>query len=132
MYIQTLIAIGEVVLVPVLTFLTMWVQNSFKKGERQEKREEGFIQGMIKDIEDLKKEIREMRIELKNRDAEYVKLYQEYTTLKAKHEVLQVDHDLLKRNYDATVDELLTLKDTIKKDRENTASLASSTAKTVS
>lgn len=128
MNVQTLIAIAEVILVPLLTFLTMWVQNNYKKGERQEKRENGFIEQMQKDIEEMKKEIRELRIELKNRDQEYVGLYQKYTTLKAQYEVLQIDHDLLKKNYEATIAELNTMKETIKKDRENTAALASETA----
>lgn len=128
---QTLIAVAEVILVPLLTFATMWVQNGFKRGERQDKREDGFITQIQKDVEDLKKEVRELRAELKNRDEEYVGLYQKYTTLKAQYEVLQSDHDLLKKNYEATIAELTTMKETIKKDREHTATLASETANTI-
>lgn len=126
---QTLTAIVEVVLVPVLTFVTMWVRNGFDKDKRQEKREDGFIENLVKDVADLKREVREVRAELKNRDAEYVKLYQDYTTLKARHEVLQSDHDQLKNRYDETVAELTSVKEIIRKDRENTATLASTTAK---
>lgn len=128
MTIDSLTIVGEVVLVPVLTFLTMWVKSSFAKGERQEKREDGFIKQMQLDIEDLKKEIRAVRVELKNRDEEYVKLYQDYTTLKAKHEVLQIDHTQLKKNYDETVAELASVKETIRHDRTVTAEVASKTA----
>lgn len=128
MEVQSLIPVAEVVLVPVLTFLTMWIQNSYKKSERQDKREEGLIQGLTTRIGDLEKEVKEVKVELKNRDAEYVKLFQDYTTLKAKHEVLQSDHDLLKKRYDETVEELTAVKDTIHKDRQNTAQLATKTA----
>lgn len=132
---DALIIIGEVVLVPVLTFLTMWVKNYNEKEIRRDNRDDNFIKTLEDRITVLEKrldaketEIREIRHELKNRDAEYVAIYQDYTTLKAKYEVLQHDHDDLKAMYDTTANELSSLKETIKKDREHTANLAASTA----
>lgn len=135
---NTLIVIGEVILVPVLTFLTMWVKSNNEKDVRRDKRDDSYIKNLENRIIALEvrldakeNEIREIRHELKNRDAEYIKLYQEYTTLKAKYEVLQTDHDELRKNYNATVDELTSIKVAIKEDRKSTADLAIKTAQTI-
>ena len=125
---HTLIIIGEVLLVPVLTFLTMVVRGFFAKNERQFKRDHLFITGLgdrVKECETRHAkrdtEIAEIRTELKNRDKEYVKLFQEHATLRAKHEVLEADHADLKRNYDETAKELNTLKENIKRQAEVTS-----------
>lgn len=138
MEINTLTVMGEVVLVPILTFLTIWVRSYNDKELRRDKRDDGYIKSLEDRITALearldKKEtdIREINLELKNRDAEYLKIYQEHTTLKAKYEVLQNDYDLLKKNYITMTDEMFLLKETLKKDRENTASLAANTAQKV-
>lgn len=138
MDINTLTVAGEVILVPVLTFLTMWVRNANDSALRRDRRDDSYIknlEGRVSLLEsrlDKKEsEIREIRVELKNRDAEYVRLFQEHATLRAKYEVLQIDHDQLKKNYDTTVAELGSIKETIRLDREKTATLASSTASTI-
>lgn len=135
---QTLITIGEVILVPVLTLITLWVKNASDKDMRRDKRDDNYIKNLEERVTALETrltaketEIREIRVELKNRDTEYVKLFQDYTTLKAKYEVLQTDHDQLKKNYDDTVRELASMKDTIKTDRQNTAMLAVNTAESI-
>lgn len=100
---------------PFFVLLTMWVRSASTQKDRISKREDGFITGMEKRIDTLEREIREVRVELKNRDAEYLTLYKDYTTLRAQHEVLEIDHEELKKHYNATVDELATLKEDIKK-----------------
>lgn len=124
---HALTIIGEVVLVPVLTFATIWLKGNLDKDIRREKRDDGYLKNLedrVKSLENRldakEKEIREIRHELKNRDAEYVALYQEYTTLKARYEVLQNDHNDLKRDYDSTVTELTNLQSALRANAENT------------
>jgi len=135
---HTLIIIGEIVLVPVLTFLTMMAKSNADKEIRRDKRDDGHIntlEARISTLEtrlDLKeKEINEIRIELKNRDSEYVKLYQEHITIKAKYEMLLADHEELRKEFEKTVIELSGLKETVKQDRQATVELASKTASTI-
>lgn len=135
---NSIIVIGEVVLVPVLTFLTMWVKSQNDKDKRRDTRDDGYIQSLsdrVKTCEERHaardREIAEIRVELKTRDVEYAKLYQEHATIRAKYEVLLADHDMLKAAYTATAQELSTLKETLKQDREATSNLAASTASNV-
>lgn len=107
---ETLITLAiNAVLTPLLVILTLRTRAGISKGERDEKRHDGFITGLERRILALEKEVREVRIELKNRDEEYLQLYKEYTTLKAKYEVLQADHEELKKKYEHTVSELARL-----------------------
>ncbi len=138
MSVETLTVIGEIILVPILTFLTMWLKNSNQTQIRRDKRDDGYIntlEARVKALEDRldakEKEMREIHHELKNRDQEYITLYQEHTTMKAKYEVLQNDHNALKKDYDATVAELNSIRETIKVDREKTAEIAGATAQAV-
>lgn len=106
---------------PILVLITMWLKSIIARGERDERRHDGYISNLERRIQALEKEVREVRVELKNRDAEYLALYKDYTTLKAKHEVLQVDHEELKKLHDEVAAELTALKDDIKKKAEETA-----------
>lgn len=106
--------IVNVIATPLLVLLTLWVRSSLSTKERDQRREDGFINELIKRVENLELEIKEVRIELKNRDAEYLALYQQHTTMKAKYEVLLAEHDQLRKDYDSTALELSALKDDIK------------------
>lgn len=135
---NTLVIIGEVVLVPVLTFLTMWVRNNSDKDLRRDKRDDGYILTLTERVTAVEqqlaardKEISEIRVELKNRDEEYISLYKEHTTIRAKYEVLLADHTELKSKYTVTAVELENLKETFRQDRTNTAEVATNTAQTV-
>ena len=111
-------------LTPVLVLFTQWVKDSNSKQIRQEKRDEEYMGNLEKRIEGLERDIKEVRQELKNRDAEYLELYKDYTTLKAKYEVLQVDYEELKKQSNETDIQLETLKEDIrKKSLENAENL---------
>lgn len=99
---------------PLLVLATMWVRSLISVGERRQKREDGFIDELVKRVAHLETEIKEVRVELKNRDEEYLKIYQQYTTLKAKYEVLLAEHDQLRVEFDRTAKELGALKEDIK------------------
>lgn len=104
----------NVIATPLLVVLTLWVRSSISTKERDQKREDGFINELIKRVENLESEIKEVRVELKNRDAEYLALYQQHTTMKAKYEVLLAEHDQLRKEFDSTALELSALKEDIK------------------
>jgi chromosome segregation ATPase len=130
-----IVIIGEVVLVPVLTFVTMWVRNLNAKDIRRDNRDDNYIKALSDRIDtcekrhsDRDREMSEIRVELKTRDVEYAKLYQEHATIRAKYEVLVSEHDMLRKEYDATATELAALKEAIKKDRVLTSDLAAHTA----
>ncbi len=125
-------------LVPVLTFMTMWVKSLNARDERRDNRDDGYIKALSDRVNtcekrhaDRDREISEIRVEMKTRDIEYAKLYQEHATIRAKYEVLVTEHDALRKEYNATVEELAALKEAIKKDRVLTSDLADHTAKTI-
>ena len=62
----------------------MWVRSQISSKERDQKREAGFIDELIKRVAQLETDIKEVRAELKNRDAEYLALYQQHTTIESK------------------------------------------------
>ncbi len=101
-------------LTPVLVIITLQVRSAIQSKEHATAREDGFINGLEKRLQNVEKELREVRVELKNRDAEYLSLYKEHTTLKAKYEVLYADHEDLKKRYQHTVEELASLGTTVK------------------
>ena len=104
----------NVIATPLLVVLTMWVRSQISSKERDQKREDGFIDELIKRVAQLETDIKEVRAELKNRDAEYLALYQQHTTLKAKYEVLSAEYGQLRRDYESTASELNALKEDIK------------------
>lgn len=106
--------IVNVIATPLLVVLTMWVRSQISSKERDQKREDGFIEELIKRVAQLELDIKEVRAELKNRDAEYLSLYQQYTTMKAKYDVLLSEHDQLRKEFDSTAMELGALKEDIK------------------
>ena len=104
----------NVIATPLLVVLTMWVRSQISSKERDQKREDGFIDELIKRVAQLETDIKEVRAELKNRDAEYLSLYQQHTTLKAKYEVLSAEYEQLRKDYESTASELNALKEDIK------------------
>jgi chromosome segregation ATPase len=104
----------NVIATPLLVVLTMWVRSQISSKERDQKREDGFIDELIKRVAQLETDIKEFRAELKNRDAEYLALYQQHTTLKAKYEVLSAEYEQLRKDYESTASELNALKEDIK------------------
>lgn len=132
---SVLTLIGAIVITPIVTILTLWIKNATAKETRRDARDDGYIKSLDERVSLCEsrhsardKEMAEIRQELKNRDVEYVKLYQENATIRAKYDVLKEDHEELKAKYEATATELDTLKETMKKDREATADLASQTS----
>lgn len=117
-----LITLGiNAVATPLLVLVTMWIKNSFSKEERQQKREDGFIEELRTRIDTLEREVREVRAELKNRDVEYIELYKKYTTLRAQYDILQLDHEKLKKEYNALTIEVASLKTGIKNSADTLA-----------
>jgi chromosome segregation ATPase len=104
----------NVIATPLLVVLTMWVRSQISSKERDQKREDGFIDELIKRVAQLETDIKEVRAELKNRDAEYLALYQQHTTMKAKYEVLSAEYEQLRKDYENTASELNALKEDIK------------------
>ena len=104
----------NVIATPLLVVLTMWVRSQISSKERDQKREDGFIDELIKRVAQLETDIKEVRAELKNRDAEYLSLYQQHTTLKAKYDVLSAEYEQLRKDYESTASELNALKEDIK------------------
>jgi chromosome segregation ATPase len=104
----------NVIATPLLVVLTMWVRSQISSKERDQKREDGFIDELIKRVGQLETDIKEVRAELKNRDAEYLALYQQHTTMKAKYEVLSAEYEQLRKDYNSTASELNALKEDIK------------------
>ena len=121
-----------------MTLITLWIKNSSAKEDQRSKREDGLIQSLSERVDTCEKrhnardlEVREIRAELESSGTRDVALYKENTTIRAKYDVLLEDHTELRYQYKATVLELAALKETLKQDRNITATLATQTANNV-
>jgi chromosome segregation ATPase len=124
---EILIALGTIVITPVVTVITLYIKDKNKLTEKSQthefEKENKLITVLQDDIIELKSqvktlesrldkkdaEIRELQRRLNSRELDYANLLKEHAELSQNHQNLQVEHDNLKKQYEETVERLTNL-----------------------